>query len=314
MIQLITQCGIGLLVGCVLTLAFFPLMRRSAGHSTKRELAAVTPLIAGDIQAEKDQMRAEFVMSVRRLEIGMERMREKAMARLGPADKRTAEINHLHAELDKKAALIVALRAQAEWHKTVARKVVKVLLYIFARMRRRQRTAVVAPPLFKFEQGPQWQFKKQPVQRGYASAPTPIAAKTQPVRADLAAATTFAAKAHPVPNDVGVAAPPIPAKAHPVQSDRAVAAPAMPVKTLAVQNDRAVAASAMPAEARPVQNGRAVAAPAIPAKVQPAQNGPAITARPLAPKAQPPQSDLAATAAAIAAVNLKRRRAISNKV
>jgi len=104
MIQLITQCGIGLLVGCVLTLAFLPLLRRSAVHSTKRELAAVSPLITGDIQAEKDQMRAEFVMSIRRLEIGMENLREKAIARLGPADKRATEINHLQAELDNKAA------------------------------------------------------------------------------------------------------------------------------------------------------------------------------------------------------------------
>ena len=237
-----------------------PLLRRTAVHSTKRELAAVTPLITGEVQAEKDQMRAEFVMSIRRLEIGMERLREKAMARLGSADKRATEINHLQAELDNKAALIVTLRAQAEWHKTVARKIVKLLLYIFARTRRRRRTAVATPPLFKFEQGPQWEFKKQPVQRGYASAATPIAARTRPVQADLAAAVTFAAKA------------------------------------------------------QPVQNDRAIAAPAIPAKIQPAQNGPAITATPLAPNAQPPQSDLAATAAAIAAVNLKRRRAISNKV
>ena len=277
MIQLITQCGIGLLVGCVLTLAFLPLLRRSAVHSTKRELAAVSPLITGDIQAEKDQMRAEFVMSIRRLEIGMERLREKAMARLGSADKRATEINHLQAELDNKAAQIVTLRARAEWHKTVARKIVKLLLYIFARTRRR-RTAVATPPLFKFEQGPQWEFKKQPVQRGYASAATPIAARTRPVQADLAAAVTFAAKAH------------------------------------LAQNDRAAAAPAIPAKAQPVQNDRAIAAPAIPAKIQPAQNGPAITATPLAPNAQPPQSDLAATAAAIAAVNLKRRRAISNKV
>jgi hypothetical protein len=237
-----------------------PLLRRSAVQSTKRELAAVTPLITGEVQAEKDQMRAEFVMSIRRLEIGMERLREKAMARLEPADKRATEINHLQAELDNKAALIVTLRAQAEWHKTVARKIVKLLLYIFARTRRRRRTAVAAPPLFKFEQGPQWEFKKPPVQRGYASAAKPIAARTLPVRADLAATPTFAAKA------------------------------------------------------QPVQNDRAVAAPAIPAKIQPAQNGPAIAATPLAPNAQPPQNDLAATAAAIAAVNLKRRRAISNKV
>jgi hypothetical protein len=255
-----------------------PLLRRSAVHSTKRELAAVTPLITGEVQAEKDQMRAEFVMSIRRLEIGMERLREKAMARLGPADKRATEINHLQAELDNKAAQIVTLRAQAEWHKTVARKIVKLLLYIFTRTRRRRPTAVAAPPLFKFEQGPQWEFKKPPVQRGYASAATPIAARTLPVRADLGATPTFAAKAQPV------------------------------------QNDRAIAAPAIPAKAQPVQDDRAIAAPAIPAKIQPAQNGPAITATPLAPNAQPPQSDLAATAAAIAAVNLKRRRALSNKV
>jgi hypothetical protein len=254
-----------------------PLLRRTAVHSTKRELAAVTPLITGEVQAEKDQMRAEFVMSIRRLEISMENLREKAIARLGPADKRATEINHLQAELDNKAAQIVTLRARAEWHKTVARKIVKLLLLFFARTRRR-RTAVATPPLFKFEQGPQWEFKKQPVQRGYASAATPIAARTRPVQADLAAAVTFAAKAH------------------------------------LAQNDRAAAAPAIPAKAQPVQNDRAIAAPAIPAKIQPAQNGPAITATPLAPNAQPPQSDLAATAAAIAAVNLKRRRAISNKV
>jgi hypothetical protein len=256
-----------------------PLLRQTAVQSTKRELAVVTPLITGEVQAEKDQMRAEFVMSIRRLEIGMERLREKAMARLGPADKRATEINHLQAELDNKAALIVTLRAQAEWHRTVARKIVKLLLYIFARMRRRQRTAVVTPPLFKFEQGPQWEFKKQPVQRGYASGPSPIAAKAQPVQTDLAATAAFAAKA-----------------AQPLQNDRAVAVPAPPAK------------------AQPVQNDRALAAPPIPAKIQPAQNGAAITATPLAPIAQPSQNDLAATAAAIAAVNLKRRRAISNKL
>src|SRR6202167_4543493 len=175
-----------------------PLLRRSAVQSTKRELAAVTPLVTGEAQAEKDQMRAEFVMSIRRLEIGMERLREKAMARLGPADKRATEINHLQAELDKKATLIVTLRAQAEWHKTVARKIVKLLLYIFARTRRRQRTAVVAPLLFKFEQGPPWELKKQPVQRGYASATTPMTVRTRPVPTDLAATATFAAKAYPM--------------------------------------------------------------------------------------------------------------------
>ena len=273
-----------------------PLLRRSAVQSTKRELAAVTPLVTGEAQAEKDQMRAEFVMSIRRLEIGMERLREKAMARLGPADKRATEINHLQAELDKKATLIVTLRGQAEWHKTVARKIVKLMLYIFARTRRRRRAVVTSPPLFKFEQGPQWEFKKQPVQSGYASVPPPIAAKAQPLPANPAATATFAAKPQPVKNARAVAAPAMPVKMQPAENARAVAAPAVPVKMQPVPNDLTVAAPAIPAKAQPVPNDLTVAAPAVPAKAQPAQ------------------SDLAATAAAIAAVNLKRRRALSNKV
>ena len=200
MIQLITQCGIGLLVGCVLTLAFSPFGRRRSAPPTQRELTAGAPLTTTEIQAEKDQMRAEFVQSVRRLEIGVEKIREKALARLGPADKRAAEVNRLQAELDKKAAQIVTLRAQAEWHKTVARRIVKLVLYMGARMRRRQKPAVVTPPVFKFEQGPQWEFKKQPMQNGYASAAAPVAAKTRPVQTDLGAATSFAAKAHAAQN------------------------------------------------------------------------------------------------------------------
>lgn len=260
MIQLITQCGIGLLAGCVLTLAFFPFGRRRSAPPIQRQLTAGAPLTTTEIQAEKDQMRAEFVQSVRRLEIGVEKIREKALARLGPADKRAAEVNRLQAELDKKAAQLVTLRAQAEWHKTVARRIVKLVLYMGARMRRRQKPAVVTPPVFKFEQGPQWEFKKQPMQNGYAAAAAPVAAKTRPVQTDLGAATSFAAKAHAA------------------------------------------------------QNGLAAVAPVTPAKAQPAQNVLATTAMPSALKAQSVESDLAATAAAIAAVNLKRRRAISNKV
>ena len=163
-------------------------------------------------------MRAEFVMSVRRLEIGMERLREKAMARLGPADKRATEINRLQAELDNKAALIVTLRTQAEWHKTVARKIVKLLLYIFARTRRRQKPAVVAPPLFKFEQGPQWEFKKQPMQSGYASAAAPIAGQNAAGPSRSCRRAYVCGQSAAVQNDLAVAAPTVPAKMQPAQN------------------------------------------------------------------------------------------------
>jgi hypothetical protein len=257
MITLITQCSIGLLVGCVLTLAFFRLGRRRSILTTQHEITMGAPLTTNEIQAERDQMRAEFVQSIRRLEIGVERIREKALARLGPADKRAAEVNQLRAELDKKAAQIVTLRAQAEWHKTVARRIVKPVLYLAARMRRRQKPAVVAPPVFKFEQGPQWELKKPQTRNGHAFAAAPAAAGAEAVQDDFAATATVAAKPRPARTDLAVAQA---------------------------------------------------------AKVQPAQNDLSTAAMPSAPKAPSGRSDLAAAAAAIAAVNLKRRRAIANKV
>jgi hypothetical protein len=228
MIQLITQCGIGLLVGCVLTLALFPFARRRAAPQAPREIAAGAPLTIADIQAEKDQMRAEFVQSIRRLEIGVEKIREKALARLGPADKRAAEVNRLQAELDKKAAQIVTLRAQSEWHKTIARRIVKLVLYVGARtMRRRQKPAVQAPPLFKFDQGPQWEFKKPPAQNGRAPTATLTAVRVQPVQTDLAAATAYAAQVYPAQNDLATGAVPLAAKAAPAEGDLAATAAAI---------------------------------------------------------------------------------------
>jgi hypothetical protein len=81
MIESLMLCGIGLLAGCVLMLLFFPAVHARAVRLTRRQLLDAKPLTAGEIQAEKDQLRAQFAMSVRRLEIGMEEMRAKAMDR-----------------------------------------------------------------------------------------------------------------------------------------------------------------------------------------------------------------------------------------
>jgi len=164
-------------------------------------------MTASEIQSDKDQMRAEFAMSVRRLELSMEKLREKAMARLAPVHKRAAEVSRLQIELDEKAAQIKTLRARADVRKTVARRIVKLLLYIFARRRRRHRPVAPAPPLFKFEQGPQWEFKKQPAPRGHASAATALTAKTHTVQNDsAAAATASAAKTQPARSDLAATA------------------------------------------------------------------------------------------------------------
>ncbi len=81
MIESLMVCGIGLLAGCFLMLLFFPAVHQRAVRLTRRDLIDATPLTAKEIQAEKDQLRAQFAVSVRRLEINMEQMRFKAQER-----------------------------------------------------------------------------------------------------------------------------------------------------------------------------------------------------------------------------------------
>jgi hypothetical protein len=133
-------CGIGLLAGCLLMLAFFPLIHERAVRITKRHLVEATPMAINEIQADKDHLRAQFAMSVRRLEVSIEEMRAKAAGHSGDISRQSLEINRLHVELDKKMALIFAMRTREHVRKSMTRRIVKILMFMFVRAsRQRQR-------------------------------------------------------------------------------------------------------------------------------------------------------------------------------
>jgi hypothetical protein len=150
MIQSIMLCGIGVLAGCLLMLAFFPLIHGRAVRITKRNAVEATPLAINEIQADKDHLRAQFAVSVRRLELNIEEMRARASKQNGEIGRQSAEINRLHVELDKKTALILVLRTREEVRKSIVRRILKVVLYTYVRSRRRRQklfAAVQAPSL-----------------------------------------------------------------------------------------------------------------------------------------------------------------------
>ena len=64
--------GIGFLVAALLGLLFVPLVHNRAVRLTMKRLEAATPLSIAEIRADKDQLRAEFAMSPRRLEMSVE--------------------------------------------------------------------------------------------------------------------------------------------------------------------------------------------------------------------------------------------------
>lgn len=139
MIESLMLCAIGLLAGCLLMLAFFPLVHKRAVRLTKRDIVEATPLAINEIQAEKDHLRAQFAMSVRRLEVNIEEMRAKTAGHSSEIGRRDLEINRLHAELDKRKTQIMAMRARDRVRKGIVRRAVKIVSYAFIRSDRQRR-------------------------------------------------------------------------------------------------------------------------------------------------------------------------------
>ena len=112
MIEPIMYFGIGFLVASLLALVLIPLVHNRAVRLTMRRLEAATPLSMAEIQADKDQLRAEFAMSTRRLELSVEQMKAKTTNQLAELGKKTDSINRLKVELGEKTAAIFSLEAR----------------------------------------------------------------------------------------------------------------------------------------------------------------------------------------------------------
>jgi chromosome segregation ATPase len=112
MIEPIMYFGIGFLVAALIVIVIIPLVHNRAVRLTLRRLEASTPLSIAEIQADKDQMRAEFAMSTRRLEMSVEQLKGKTTNQLAEIGKKGDAINQLKIELGEKTATIFALEAR----------------------------------------------------------------------------------------------------------------------------------------------------------------------------------------------------------
>jgi chromosome segregation ATPase len=108
MIESIMYFCIGFLAAALIALLFFPLVHNRAVRLTMRRLEAATPLTIAEIRADKDQLRAEFAMATRRLEMSVEQMKAKTVGQLAELGKKTDAINQLKKELGEKTAMIFA--------------------------------------------------------------------------------------------------------------------------------------------------------------------------------------------------------------
>ena len=112
MVEPIMYLAIGFLVSMLFGLMIVPLVHNRAVRLTTKRLEAATPLSMAEIQADKDQLRAEFAMSARRLEMSVEQLKNKTSSQLADLGKKSDAINRLKIELGEKNAAIFSLEAR----------------------------------------------------------------------------------------------------------------------------------------------------------------------------------------------------------
>ncbi|HWP25566.1 MAG TPA: hypothetical protein VNL39_04395 [Xanthobacteraceae bacterium] len=112
MVEQIMFFVIGFLAASLLALLLMPLVHNRAVRLTVKRLDAAAPVSMMELQAEKDQLRAEFAMSARRLELLIEHLKAENASQFAELGKRADAINLFKLEINEKDAQIRALRAQ----------------------------------------------------------------------------------------------------------------------------------------------------------------------------------------------------------
>ncbi len=112
MIESIMYFGIGFLCAALLGLVIVPLVHNRAVRLTVRRVEAAAPVSIAEVQADKDQLRAEYAMATRRLELTIEQLKAEATAQLGELGRKTEAITILKQDLGERSETIRAVEGR----------------------------------------------------------------------------------------------------------------------------------------------------------------------------------------------------------
>ncbi len=97
---------LGFLGAGLLALMIMPSIWRRAVRLTKKRIEAATPMTMSEFRADKDQLRAEFALSTRRLEMNVETLRKRLADQLSEVNRKRSEQTHLRAERDEQLQIV----------------------------------------------------------------------------------------------------------------------------------------------------------------------------------------------------------------
>ena len=105
---------LGFLAAALLALMVAPAIWRRAVSLTRQRIESSVPLTLNEIQADKDQLRAEFAMSTRRLEVSLDELKERAAEQMIEINRRRDEALALEDVQAKKQEKIAELQGQSD--------------------------------------------------------------------------------------------------------------------------------------------------------------------------------------------------------
>ena len=111
-IESVMYFALGALASGLVMLMIMPAVWRRAVRLTRKRIEAATPITLAEFRADKDQLRAEYALSTRRLEMNVEQLRRRLAAQLG-GDSRVADgVQALRRERAEQAAIARELEAR----------------------------------------------------------------------------------------------------------------------------------------------------------------------------------------------------------
>ena len=106
LVENIMYFALGLLVAGMLGLIVMPAVWQRAVRLTKKRIEAATPITMAEFRADKDQLRAEFALSTRRLEMNVEALRRRLAEQLREMNRRRSESGGMKGERDSHLQIV----------------------------------------------------------------------------------------------------------------------------------------------------------------------------------------------------------------
>lgn len=106
LVENIMYFALGLLLASLLGLIIMPAVWQRAVRLTKKRIEAATPITMAEFRADKDQLRAEFALSTRRLEMNVEALRRRLADQLRDMNRRKTELGGMKGERDNHLQIV----------------------------------------------------------------------------------------------------------------------------------------------------------------------------------------------------------------